>query len=422
MVAAAVLSGCGGSRAPRASTASDALAPAPALASTPRGPRFGLTEDNAQLLSAPQAGAAPVAADVQAARARLTALHPSYVRLLIDWATLQPDQRSAPALQGQVDGCARQTQPCTGYDGIAAELAAIAVQQRAARAAGTNGFEVVLDIFGTPAWAARGPNGCELPGTQAFSRPITPAGLEGYRALIRSLLALGAREGVQLSWWSPWNEPNNPQFLSPQRGSCATSSPSLAAAEYAQLAQAMAGELATAGGEHHLLLGELGGYLTSSPHRTSIAEFVAGLPASVLCLSADWSIHAYARYGDGTSAADPVAALEAALDARGECGTRARAWVTEAGAGASHPGRARPPDAGAERDGCLALAAQLQRWTADPRVQAILQYTFRDDPAFPVGLLSADLAHVRADYRLWLLYTQARAQAKEPPQPAQLCA
>ena len=70
----------------------------------------------------------------------------------------------------------------------------------------------------------------------------------------------------------------------------------------------------------------------------------------------------------------------------------------------------------------LALAAQLKRWTADPRVQAILQYTFRDDPAFPVGLLSADLAHVRADYRLWLLYTQARAQGKAPPQPAQLCA
>jgi hypothetical protein len=359
---------------------------------------------------------------VQAARARLTALHPSYVRLLIDWAALQPDQRGAPALQARVDGCARRTQPCTGYDGIAAELAAIAARQRAARAAGTSGYEVVLDVFGTPAWAARGPAGCELPGTQAFSRPITPAGLDGYRALIRSLLALGAREGVQLSWWSPWNEPNNPQFLSPQRGSCATSSPSLAAAQYAQLAQAMAGELAAAGGGHHLLLGELGGYLTSSPHRTSIAEFVAGLPQSVVCLSADWSIHAYAGYGDGASSGDPVAALEAALDARGECGARAGVWVTEAGAGAPHPGRGRPPDPSAEREGCLALAAQLERWTADPRVQAILQYTFRDDPAFPVGLLSADLTHVRVDYRLWLLYTQARAQGKAPPQPAQLCA
>jgi hypothetical protein len=280
----------------------------------------------------------------------------------------------------------------------------------------------VLDVFGAPAWAARAPAGCELPGTQAFSRPITPAGLGGYRALIRSLLALGEREGVQLSWWSPWNEPNNPQFISPQRGSCDASSPSLAAAQYAQLAQAMAGELAAAGGEHHLLLGELGGYLTSSPHRTSIAEFVAGLPESLVCLSGDWSIHAYAGYGDGSSPGDPVTALEAALDTRGQCGARASVWITETGAGAPHPGSRRPPDASAEREGCLALAARLQRWTADPRVQAIFQYTFRDDPAFPIGLLSADLAHVRADYRLWLLYTQARAQGKRPLQPAQLCA
>jgi hypothetical protein len=343
------------------------------------------------------------------------------VRLLIDWAALQPDPRSAPALQAPVDGCARQAQPCTGYDGIAAELAAIAAQQRAARAAGTSGFEVVLDVFGTPAWAARGPAGCELPGAQAFSRPITPAGLDGYRALIRSLLALGAREGVQLSWWSPWNEPNNPQFLSPQRGSCATSSPSLATAQYAQLAQAMAAELNAAGAGHHLLLGELGGYLTSSAHRTSVAEFVAGLPAGLVCLSADWSIHVYAAYGEDASAGDPVAALEAALGARGECGARARVWVTETGAGAPHPGRRRPPDAAGEREGCLALAAQLRHWTSDPRVQAIFQYTFRDDPAFPVGLLSADLSHVRADYRLWLLYTHARAHGEGPPQPAQLC-
>ena len=122
MVTTAVLAGCGGSSAPRSSRATEATTFAPELAPTPHGPGFGLTEDNAQLLSAPQTGA-PVAAQVQAARARLTALHPSYVRLLIDWAALQPDQRGAPALQAQVDGCARQTEPCAGYDGIAAELA-----------------------------------------------------------------------------------------------------------------------------------------------------------------------------------------------------------------------------------------------------------------------------------------------------------
>ena len=56
----------------------------------------------------------------------------------------------------------------------------------------------------------------------------------------------------------------------------------------------MAGDLAAAGGVHHLLLGELNAFTEDSPHRTSVASFVAALPQSVLCLSETWSIHAYA--------------------------------------------------------------------------------------------------------------------------------
>ena len=90
--------------------------------------------------------------------------------------------------------------------------------------------------------------------------------------------------------------------------------------------------------------------------------------------------------------------------------------------GAPHPGSRLPSGAVDERDGCLALGAELERWAADPRVEAIFQYTFRDDPAFPVGLLSADLSHVHPAYRLWLLYTRARAQAAPAPPPDELCA
>ncbi len=386
----------------------------------PRGPGFGLTEDNAQLLGAPSAPAAD--GEVRSARALLAGLRPSYVRLLVDWAALQPDPGTPPALEAPVAGCARATGPCASYGGIAAELAAIAARQRAARAEGRAGYEVVLDLFGAPPWAARAPGGCEQSGTTPFSRPLNAAGLAGYRALVRALLALGAREGVALSWWSPWNEPNNPQFLSPQRASCAPSSPSAAAAVYAQLAQAMAGELHAAGGTDHLLLGELAGYASSTAQRTSVAEFVEALPASVVCLSADWSIHAYASYGAGASTAEPVSALEAALQRRGACARDARVWITEAGAGAPRPGARRPPGAAGEREGCLALGTQLERWVADPRVEAILQYTFREDPAYPVGLLSADLARVRRDYALWLRYAQARDSGQPPPPPARLCA
>lgn len=388
----------------------------------PSGPAFGLTEDNADLLWSPAQPAPSGGAAFASARQRLTALHPSFARLLVDWAALQPSAATPPSLEGPIDGCARALAPCGAYRGIAEELAAIASQQRAAQAEGRADFQVVLDLFGVPSWAAAAPSGCEAPGTQPFSRPISAAGLAGYRQLIHALLELGAREGVQLSWWSPWNEPNNPQFLSPQRASCATSSPSLAPAVYAQLAQAMADELASAGGVHHLLLGELAAYATDSVHRTSVASFVAALPASVVCLSDVWSIHAYARFGAYAARTEPVAALERAIDARGQCGQAASVWVTEAGTGAPHPGRRRGGDPGEAHEGCLALAQQVIDWSRNARVGAIFQYSFREDTDFPVGLLSADLSHVYPAYGMWLSYARARARGEKLGSPAALCA
>jgi hypothetical protein len=170
------------------------------------------------------------------------------------------------------------------------------------------------------------------------------------------------------------------------------------------------------------LLGELAAYPADSVHRTSVASFVAALPASVICLSDVWSLHSYARFRVSAPGAEPVAALTRALDARGRCGRAASVWVTEAGAGAPHPGRRRARDPGEEREGCQALAEQVVGWSHDPRVGAIFQYTFREDLAFPVGLLSADLAHVYPAYGLWLSYTRMRAQGEVPASPAALCA
>jgi hypothetical protein len=153
-----------------------------------------------------------------------------------------------------------------------------------------------------------------------------------------------------------------------------------------------------------------------------VARFIHALPRDVICLGRVWSIHAYARHAPATIAADAVAAMEAALDARGACGRDARIWVTEAGAGASHPGRPRPAAAADEQAGCLALAEQLRRWHSDPRVGAVFQYTFREDPDFPVGLSSADLSHVYPTYRLWLAWSRLRAAGRPPPAPAAGCA
>jgi hypothetical protein len=399
------------------------LSPGQGSLLTADGPAFGLTENNADLLLNPGVHSGP--ARFLTARRELTALHPTYLRLLVDWAALQPGPDRPPALEAPVSGCARDIGPCGAYAGIRAELDAIATQQRAAGGGlndeGLRGFHVVIDIFGVPAWAAIPPSGCELAGTAPFSRPLRPAAIAGYRALIRSLLALAMRVGVSLEWWSPWNEPNNPLFISPQRAACAADSPTLSPGVYAQLVRAMAAELQEGVGKHRLLLGEFDDYPTDSAHRTSIASFVAALPADVICLAGAWSIHDYAARGAFASSFDPVEALESALDARSPCAREAPVWVTETGAGAPRPGFPRPASVADERAGCEALATQLIRWYGDPRVQAVFQYTFREDPAFPVGLLSAELSHLYPTYDLWLDWSRLRAAGEPPPAPTVGC-
>src|SRR5664279_311188 len=223
-----------------------------------------------------------------------------------------PARSSQPAPALDVSGCARGVGPCGRYAGIRDELAAIASQQRAA---GGAGFQVVVVILGAPSWAALAASGCEPAGTAAFSRPLRPTALVDYRGLISSLLTLAAAEGVPLRWWSPWNEPNDPRFISPQQASCAAAGQPVSAGVYAQLARAMAAALRAGGGVHDMLLGELGDIQRDSPHATSVASFVAALPADVLCLAAAWSIHAYASRHAGAPA-DAVQALEGALDSR----------------------------------------------------------------------------------------------------------
>ena len=390
--------------------------PAPRPAVSLRGPAFGLTEDNAQLLWNPAApGASPISAFV-AARGELTGLHPTYIRLLVDWARVQPSPGRAPALEEPATGCVRELGPCASYPGIAGELAAIASQQRA----DPGSFQVVLDLFGTPAWAAAPKHGCERSIDEPFARPIAPAALAAYRTLIADLLALGRREGVALPWWSPWNEPNDPRFITPQRAACTGHAPVIAAEAYAQLARAMAAQLKSAGPGHELLLGELGGFAVGATHLASLPEFVAALPPDVLCLSHTWAVHAYAVQGRAQPP-DPVGMLEAALAARGGCAAGASIWVTESGAGAPEPGKPRAGTAGEERGGCEALARQVIAWESDPRVAAVFQFSFRDDPAFPVGLISSDLSRVYPVYGMWRALGEARAAGAPPPPMHRLC-
>ena len=311
-------------------------------------------------------------------RDALVALHPSYVRVQVNWSVLQPDAGRPPDLAQPNGGCARDVPPCAPFNGLRDALAGI--EALAARP--------VLLIYGTPDWAAEPASGCEEPGVTPFARMPR---LGPYRALVRALRDMARAVGV-VPYWSPWNEPNLPIFLNPQRAICDASAPTVAAARYARLARALIGEV----GSGRVVVGETS-QVAAHTHATGAAEFARALPDDLVCGAAAWAQHAYvtapldrgARYKaiapevlDGT-----LAEVKAALRAHG-CDHRVPIWITETGAG-SRPGA------------CAAMAAQLRAWRRDGQVAAAFQYSFRDDPVFPVGLVDAKLTHLYPAYEAW---------------------
>jgi hypothetical protein len=403
-MAVAATIGCGGGghspeyAAPRTAPRVRPPAPKPPLA-------IGLSEPDADLLFT--AAARPTTPDLAPWRDRLSALHPAYYRLFIDWNALQPNPVGPADLALPADGCDRGVAPCGPYDGVRDELAAARSQQLAG-----GGWQVVIVIYGVPDWAAAPASGCERAHAAAFSRPITAEGLLAYRALIAAVLELGRQEGVTLRWWAPWNEPDHPAFISPQRATCDPSSPLVSTAVYAQLVRAAQAELAGDPQPHGLVLGELAGFTKPSRYASTAAQFVRALPDDVACAAAVWGVHDYARPPAPAGGDDPVAAVEQALAAR-PCTRRAHIWVDETGAG--DPYHSPPTDRVAA---CEILAADLARWAADPRVDAAFQYTFRDDPMFAVGLADASLTHLWPSYGAWAALAAGRVPSASDCRPA----
>jgi hypothetical protein len=375
----------------------------------------GLTESNPQLLWS-AASHPDVAPGFAPWRDRLAVLAPRYLRVPVYWSQIQPDPAQPATLDGPADGCLRGLPPCGAYRGLREEFAAIASLQHA----GAAPPEVTVVIAGVPAWAANPASGCERSDAGPSSRPINDAGLTAYRALIVQVAALAAEQGAVVRWWSPWNEPNHPTFISPQRADCSPSSPSLAPAVYAQLVRAARDALDDVPGDQQLLLGEMAGTTTPSPRRSTIQEVVAALPDDVACASRTWAQHDYAQVTPDLAKPDPVTTLEQALDAR-PCTRGAHIWLTETGVGGPEPGGDRPIDDATIRAGCRAQNDLLLRWAADPRVDVAFQYTFRDDTAYPVGLADAGLTQTYPTYDLWKAWGE-RAPSDAPPALPAACA
>ncbi len=371
----------------------------PTLQPTPPGPpqrlALGLTEANPHLIAP---GRQPAA--FAPWRDRLVALRPTYVRVFVDWAKTDGD------VGARETGCLREILPCAAYAGVRDQLRALAAR----RLRDPQRWQVLLTIYGVPERFARPAAGCERSDASPRARPISDAGLAAYRRLLRDVLALGRELGVAVPLVSPWNEPNHPSLISPQRARCTRAAPSLATGVYAQLARAAQLELQRAPGEPRLVLGELAGYTDATPRTTPIAEFVAAMPDAVACAATAWSVHDYAQaIGFST---DAVGALKRALAAR-RCTARMPIWVTETGAGRRLRGTTREAGVGVA---CRALAERLERWDADPQVAAVFQYTFREDPAYPVGLADAALTRLYPAYALWRAWSEA-APGDPPPGP-----
>lgn len=360
----------------------------------------GITEPNPNFVR-------PGAVDPAAARWRdaLAKVHPAYYRLVVDWAHLQPDAAKPPDFDLPESGCARETPPCAKWAGLNDQLRALAARQK------QGGWEALVVITDTPAWAAGPVDGCTDGGGGPRSAAVREDAVPAYRSLIERLLAAAGKAGAQLRWWSPWNEPNHPFFF-PQRTACRRDAPTRAVDAYVPLARALQAVLTADGGEHGLALGELAGVRDPSRRATSIGEFVAALPQDLVCAAGVWSQHAY------IGGRDPVDLVERALRARG-CPQIPPIWITETGVGGADSRLSIARGIKSDAEGCRLLHARLARWWKDPRVAAAFQYTLRDDPLFPTGLVSADLSTGRPTLTEWQAWGSRRRP--DDPAPAATC-
>jgi hypothetical protein len=400
----------GAPRGPAASGASSS----PSLA-------VGLSEANPNLVwsaaarPAPPGGFAPW-------RDLLVALAPRYLRLLVRWDKVAPRAGAPPDFAGRDAGCLRDVPPCAPYAGVREQLEATASEQRAQ--GGWGPLEVLVVPYGTPAWAAAAQRGCRPRGDEPAAR--APAELATYRRFVSGLLALAAQVGARLRYWSPWNEPNHPGFLTPQRGRCDTGAPPTAPALYARMARALREALDAAPGEQEMVMGELAGLDRPRPTGASATEFIDALPRDVACLGSVWGQHAYvgssgrgpsADYAgdadlDGSSAL--LTAVTRAIDAK-RCPSRARLWITETAVGGPRAGKPRPADRASQAAACRDMQRALKSWYANPRVDVAFQYTFREDNFFPVGLVDTGLTRTYPVYDLWRAWGGGRAPAAPPP-------
>ena len=352
---------------------------------------IGITEPNPAFIDPGR----PVPPEFGRWRDKLQRMRPHYYRLSVDWPSV------VEGFAQPQGGCMREIPPCSGWSGLQDQLAAVA----AAQGAHPGRFEVMLVVSGTPDRYARPGYGCERAGVEARSRPPSKEGLRAYGELVERIQTAADQAGARIRFWAPWNEPNHPFFISPQRGSCSASAASEAVGPYAQLVRSMKRRLRKG---QQLVLGETAGLLQRKSGYTRVQEFIRELPRDVVCAARVYGQHGY------VGGPDPVDEVDAAL-AEHDCARKHEIWMTETGAGAPRSGEDRRQSRTALRRACRNIRKRLLRWHDDPRVTAAFQYTLREDDRFPTGLVTVDLARPYPALDEWVAWGAKREPVEAPP-------
>ena len=152
------------------------------------------------------------------------------------------------------------------------------------------------------------------------------------------------------------------------------------------------------------MLGELAALDERKPQTTPVGEFLGRLPRATVCRA-----RVFTQHGD-VDGFDPTGQVAGAVR-RFRCGRPFEIWMTETGVGAPGSGRTRSLAPAVQRRECRALHRRLRRWWADDRVTAAFQYTLREDPIFPTGLVVTSLQAAYPTLGEWQAWGGARRPA-----------
>jgi len=265
------------------------------------------------------------------------------------------------------------------------------------------GIKVVLTIFGTPAWANGGGGLNRPPASFEELRKFAFAAATRYSG---SWTDAAGNPLPQVLYWTAWNEPNNPVFLSPQYRRVGGKWVVQSAIDYAKICEAVyAGVHATLLKDEKVACGVTAprGNNNPSSSRPSVAPiaFLAALKKAGLKRFDVYAHHPYYTYPNETPATKPrgqagplqtavtLANIDLLLDELRRLYGPRRLWITEYGY------QTNPPDSffgvsWQKQAAYLTQAFAIAR--KHPRIDMMLWFLLRDEPVlsgWQSGLMTA---------------------------------